>query len=81
VCMSSQHNSDFLERHFTVAEISSAWNLSEDTIRSLFLPEPGVLIIQHPRRRTRIHRTLRIPESVAARVYKRLANGGWHVGM
>jgi hypothetical protein len=66
----------YLERHLSVAELSSLWNLSEDTIRDLFLPEPGVIVIQNPRRRIRIHRTLRIPESVAERVHKRLMNGG-----
>lgn len=74
--MSTQHNSTYEERHHTVAELASLWGLSEDTIRRLFLPEPGVLVIHHPRRRARTYKTLRIPQSVAQQVYVRLVNGG-----
>ncbi len=69
-----------LERHYSVAELAATWNLSEDTIRRLFLCEPGVIIIHRPRRRARAYRTIRIPESVAQRVYERLANGGGRNG-
>lgn len=61
------------ERHFTVAEIAQAWKLSPDKVRRLFENEPGVLVLENPgafsRRR---YRTLRITESVAERVYRRL---------
>jgi hypothetical protein len=63
------------ERHYSLAQLAVAWNLSEDTLRRIFLREPGVLIISNQRRRTRTYKTLRIPESVAQRVYLRLANG------
>ena len=46
--------------------------LSVDTIRNLFEKEPGVMIIYRPRRGVRRYRTLRIPASVAERVFRRL---------
>lgn len=69
-----EHNSTHAELHYTVAEIASLWGMSSDTVRRLFIREPGVLVIQHPRRRTRPYKTLRIPESVMRRVYARLTN-------
>jgi len=61
------------ERHYTVAEIAQGWKLSPDKVRRLFENEAGVLVLENPgafsRRR---YRTLRIPESVAERVYRRL---------
>jgi hypothetical protein len=62
------------ERHFSVADIAANLNLSADTIRKLFRDEPGVIIIENPRRGCRTFQTLRIPESVAQRVYERLTN-------
>ncbi len=49
----AQNTSCFLERHLTVADLASLWNVSEDTIRRLFLNEDGVIIIHNHRRRTR----------------------------
>lgn len=76
--MNTQHNSTVFERHLTVAELASQWNVSHDTIRRLFLTEPGVIIIHRPRRRARTYKTIRIPESIAQLVYVRLVNGGSH---
>jgi hypothetical protein len=61
------------ERHYTVTEIAAIWNLSKDTVRRLFQNEPGVLVLgdTSPRRRKRLYKTLRIPESVAQRVHQR----------
>ena len=61
-----------LEKHYSVPELARAWNFSQETIRRLFRDEPGVIVIHRPRRRTRIYITIRIPESVAQRVYARL---------
>jgi len=63
------------ERHYSVQELAARWNLSSDTVRKLFENEPGVLVIgngdrKHTRRR---YITMRIPESVAARVHRRLS--------
>jgi len=63
------------ERHYTPDELGELWALSADTIRRLFEREPGVLVIEHQRPRgTRRYRTLRIPESVAMRVHRRMTN-------
>jgi hypothetical protein len=64
------------ERHFTVAELASWLNLSYDATLDLFRHEPGVVKIFRPRKRVRRYTTIRIPQSVAERVYQRLTNGG-----
>jgi hypothetical protein len=63
------------ERHFTVAQIAKARNLSADTIRRLFVDEPGVIVLHKPKARRRSYRVLRIPERVERRVFDRLTNG------
>ncbi len=64
-----------LERHYTVQELGEMWKLSPSTVTRLFRDEPGVLKIgSNSLVRDRRHRiTLRIPESVVQRVYRRLA--------
>jgi hypothetical protein len=63
------------ERHFTAKEVAESWNLSQDTIYRLFANEPGVLLLVSERKKyRRTRRTLRIPESVKNRVYRRLQN-------
>jgi hypothetical protein len=61
------------ERHFTAKELAELWALDQTTIRRLFCDEPGVLKIgkanRHDGRRDYV--SLRIPESVARRVYIR----------
>jgi transcriptional regulator GlxA family with amidase domain len=64
------------EYHFTVEEIARNRNLSADTIRKLFVDEPGVIVISKPKRFKRVYRTLRIPESVERRVFARITNPG-----
>jgi AraC-like DNA-binding protein len=63
-----------LERHLSIGEIAQAWGVSPATVRRLFEREPGVLAVstgngRHKRRYT----TLRIPESVAERVHRRMS--------
>jgi hypothetical protein len=60
------------ERHLSVDELSALWNMSDDFIRRLFLHEPGVVVFYHARPGRRVYRTLRIPESVALRVHRRM---------
>ena len=60
------------ERHYSVEELAELWKLSDDFIRRLFLREPGVVIFYHARPGRRVYRTLRIPESVAQRVHRRM---------
>lgn len=65
----------FQERHFAVGEVAELWNLSPDVVRKLFECEPGVLVIgDHGSRGRRRYLTLRIPQSVAERVHRRLCN-------
>jgi len=59
------------EHHFTVAELSEQWNLSREAIRKMFQTEPGVVVFHYPKPNKRKYRTLRIPESVAKRVYQK----------
>jgi len=62
------------EVHFTCSGLAKEWNVSTDTIRTLFYDEPGVLKIDRPETRTkRGYRSLRIPGSVAERVHRRLS--------
>ena len=64
------------ERHYAPAELAEMWSLSTDTVRRMFEKEPGVLVFENPvRSSSRRFRTLRIPESVAQRVYSRLGCG------
>ena len=65
------------ERHYSPAELAEMWNLSADTVRRMFEGEAGVLVFENPvRSSSRRFRTLRIPESVAQRVYSRFSNCG-----
>jgi hypothetical protein len=66
-----------LERCYSPEQLAERWALSSHTIRRIFENEPGVLVIERPHvYGKRRHRTLRIPESVAQRVYSRLALKG-----
>jgi hypothetical protein len=61
-------------RHYTVGELSSLWGFGRTTVRRWLENEPGVL--RHgesrPRRdRKNAYVSLRIPEGVALRVYRR----------
>lgn len=47
----------------------------DDFVRRLFLHEVGVVIFYHQRPGRRVYRTLRIPESVAERVHRRMRKG------
>jgi len=62
------------ERHYTVKELAVTWKLSPSTVTRIFRDEPGVLKIglEHARRGHRGYVTLRIPESVVQRVYRRM---------
>ena len=62
------------EKHFTVAELAQMWHLGRSTVKNWFEREPGV--VRHGEHRLRKGRqrpyvSLRIPQSVADRVYKR----------
>jgi hypothetical protein len=59
------------ERHYAPKELAELWQLDESTIRRLFQDEPGVLKIGKSNRSDgkRDYVSLRIPASVAERVY------------
>jgi len=63
------------ERHFTPKQLADLWLFHESTVRRMFIDEPGVLkygkASRHDGRRDYV--TLRIPESVARRVYEQRA--------
>jgi len=64
------------ERHYSPAELAELWSLSRDTVARMFEGEPGVLVFENPEKASeRRRRTMRIPESVAERVYRRLSAG------
>ena len=63
------------ERHYSPADLAKAWSVDVETIRNLFREEPGVLKIgEKDPKHKRAYITLRIPESVAVRVHKRLSD-------
>lgn len=67
------------ELHFRPEELGKLWGLSSNFIRTLFLGEPGVLVIDRPEKlHKRRYTTIRIPESVAARVHARLTARNQH---
>jgi hypothetical protein len=62
------------ERHYTVGELALLWGFGRTTVRNWFQSEPGVLRngeARLRRGRKNPYTSLRIPESVAQRVYKR----------
>ena len=62
------------ERHFTVNQLAQTWGYGRTTVRRWFEDEPDVLRLgeDHIRRNPkRPYVSLRIPESVAMRVYRR----------
>jgi hypothetical protein len=62
-----------LEPHYSPQALAEAWGFSTDYIRDLFEDEPGVLMTgNRTSKRKRRYVNMRIPASVAARVYKRL---------
>jgi hypothetical protein len=75
--LAQQENVIPAERHYAVIEVAGMWNLSTDKVSEIFEHEPGVLVIgdRNPRHKRR-YLTLRIPQSVVARVHTRLSFKG-----
>jgi hypothetical protein len=62
------------EKHFTPSELAKAWGVSAETVRQLFRNEPDVLRVgSNGSTDARRYVLLRIPESVAVRVHRRLS--------
>lgn len=65
---------DFMERHYTLTELAKAWRISRRSLHPWFINEPGVIkfgAAKLTKGRKRVHVSLRVPESVARRVYRR----------
>ena len=63
------------EKHYDVETLAELWGLSTDTINRKFKDEPGVVNFATIKKTKRIRKPkakLRIPQSVAERVYNRL---------
>jgi hypothetical protein len=60
------------ERHYSAKQLAQMWGLSPMAIRRMFRNEPGVLRFGRENKgHQRDYVTLRIPVSVAERVYRR----------
>ena len=61
----------FAEQHYTVNELAEKWRLSGEFVRQLVQGEAGVTewVRQQPGKRR--YRVLRVPKSVAERIYRR----------
>ena len=59
---------------YTFLEIAGMLKVSHDTARDMFRDEPGLLVYGSPRSsgKKRKYRTIRVPQHVFERVYKRL---------
>ena len=69
------------ERHYTASDLGLHWGMSEKTVRDWFLNEPGVIKFGSDKLRKgklRPYVSLRIPESVALRVYARITGKAVH---
>jgi hypothetical protein len=62
------------EEHFSPRDLATKWGVSEKVVRNVFRNEEGVLKIGRNGSRSRQgYWTLRIPQSVAERVHRRLS--------
>lgn len=59
---------------YSVKELAFIWNLDPETVRRIFLEEPGVMIFRNQKPGKRIYRVPRIPGAVAVRVARRVTN-------
>lgn len=55
---------------YTVAELAAEWKLSESSIRKIFNDVSGVFCLGSTGRRKRSYQTLRIPQTIAERVWR-----------
>jgi hypothetical protein len=56
---------------YSVKELAFIWNLDSETVRRIFIREPGVMIFRNQSPGKRVYRLMRIPGSVALRVARR----------
>ena len=64
-----EHLSDIDPNYcYSVKELALVWNMSAESVRRLFIREPGTLIFKFSSTGRRIYRNIRIPGKVALRV-------------
>jgi hypothetical protein len=71
----------FVERHYTLGELAMHWRMSPKTLRDWFIGEPGVVKFGNDKLRKgqqRCYISMRVPESVALRVYHRMTGKAVH---
>jgi hypothetical protein len=61
-----------LQQHYTCAELSKLWGISQSTLLRIFKSEPGVLRIGNLKSRKRTKISIRIPLEVVERVWQQL---------
>ena len=60
------------EHHYTIKELAKIWALSQTNVRRMLRNEPGVLRFGLEKKgHRRAYVTLRVPASVAERIYRR----------
>jgi hypothetical protein len=62
---------DTADVFLTVRDVADRLKVNEETVRRLFVDEPGVVVLCFPKRGRRAYRTLRIPEAVLKKVLTR----------
>jgi len=65
-------DTSFAERHYRISELAALWHAGRETLRVIFMQEPGVVRIRMGRKKS--HCTYLIPASVAERVHRRLSS-------
>jgi len=71
--MPETNQQSIFEKLYTVNELSKLWNFSPRVISRLFEHEPDVVVLYNPHPDRRRYRSLRIPESVAIRLYRKMS--------
>jgi hypothetical protein len=62
-----------IEKHYSPSQLAELWGFSARFVRELFRTQQGVILIDRPEQmHKRGYATMRIPESVAAKVYGQL---------
>lgn len=68
----------FDQDHYTIKQLADMWHLAYNTVKKLFLKEPGVITFQAApvvKGHRRGYTTRRIPREIAERVYNRMRAG------
>lgn len=66
----SENPNPLEERHYTIPELAKMWNFSTEFVRQIVRGEPGVTEWVRQAQGRRRYRVLRVPRSVAERLYR-----------